>query len=984
MKKRLWSILLVACMMLTLLPFGALAAENEVVWSTSSNDTVLMVSCNGNMPAYTTAKPAEWAKLKSTVKTVIVEDGVKSIGDNAFNGFTALENVSIAKSVTAIGQSAFAGCTSLKSVTIPDGVVSIGQSAFEGCSKLETLTLGQTITTINPNAFKGCSALKDVYFGGTDAKWKIVTANMGAGNDPLTKATKHVICETHTTELQNKVAPTCTEKGYTGDTVCKVCGTVVSVGKEDPATGHNWKNWRPVTNGQQRECANDKSHVEIIKFPADTVLMPKTADLLGEASESITVPNSRGNVLWLKWVAEGMPAAKADTKYPYSDPEEIDPKDPPLYYNAVLWALDEGILTAPAADATDKTLAPSMALTAEQVAAIAGGSTLPVAGFEKDIPDVVTYKTTAKEWVIPAPTETSDANFEYVISADKKSVSIKAYKGDAEKVVIPDKLGDVPVVAIRDGAFMNSANKAKITEITIPATVTSIGADAFNGCSKLASITIPAAVKGIGPRAFQGCVSLTNVVVPEGVTTIASKAFANCAKLASVTLPKSLVSLAADAFDSDPALKDIYFQSGEQDWNKLNYTAASGVKVHYAEDASPLTWEVKDGKATVTGCLETASGDLVIPATLDGAPVVAIHSSDPNKGVFEDCDKLTSVSIPEGVTLIESDTFNDCTSLKSVTLPKSLTKIDNNAFDGTNVKDVYFGGTSQDWANVVVKSGNDVLKTATIHYADCVTHDTELKNKVEPTCTEKGYSGDEICKVCGKTIKKGEEVAALGHDWGEWTVTKAATATEKGEETRVCKRDPAHTEKKDIAPTGEPTENFTDVNPGDWFYKAVVWAVNAKPAVTTGTTLTTFEPFNNCTRAEMVTFLYRAAGQPAVTNPVNPFSDVTAADWFYNAVLWAVQEKITTGTTPTTFSPNVQVSRAESVTFLWRYAKSPVVVTANPFTDVASAEWYYNAVLWAVQSNITTGTTPTTFEPTKVCTRSEIVTFLYRDFNPGK
>ena len=972
MKKRLWSILLVACMMLTLLPFGALAAEPEVVWSTAANDTVLYVSCDGNMPNYTAAKPAEWANLKTTVKTVIVEDGVTAIGNYAFNGFDKLESVSIAKSVSTIGEHAFAGCTGLKSVTIPDGVVTIGQSAFEGCSALETLTLAQTVTTISANAFKGCSALKDVYFGGTDAKWKIVTANMGTGNEALTKATKHVICEKHTTEVQNLVKPTCTEKGYTGDTVCKVCGTVISVGAEDPATGHAWKPWRPITDGQQRVCSNDSQHVETIMFPADTVLMPKTADILADNPESITVPNSRGNILWLKWVAEGMKDAKADTKNPYSDVAESA-----LYYKAVLWALDEGILTAPAADAKDKTLAPAAALTAEQVCAIAGGSTLPIAGYEKDIPSTVTYKTTEKVWVIPSPTETSDANFVYVVSSDGKSVNIKSYKGDAEKVVIPEKVGDIPVVGILDGAFQG---KAKMTDVTIPATVASIGADAFNGCSKLASVTIPDAVKVIGARAFNNCDALTSVVVPEGVTTVDKAAFANCDKLASAKLPKSLKTLAADTFANDPALKDIYFQSGEQDWIKLGdlYRNDSKVTVHYAEDASPLTWEVKDGKATVTGCLKTASGDLVIPATLDGAPVVAIAP-----GAFEDCNKLTSVSIPEGVTEIGFYTFNDCTSLKTVTLPKSLTKVDNYAFDGTSVKDVNYGGTLEDWANVVIKAGNDPLTKATVHPADCKEHKTELKDAKAATCTEKGFTGNEVCTVCGKTVKAGEEIAALGHDWGEWTVTKAPTATEKGEETRVCKRDATHTEKRDVDPSA-PSENFVDVNNGDFFYDAVVWAVNAKPVVTTGTDALHFSPYDNCTRGQMVTFLYRAAGEPAVTNTTNPFTDVKADDFFYNAVLWAVQEKITTGTSATTFSPYDTVTRGQTVTFLWRYAKSPVVVTANPFTDVPAGEYYTNAVLWAVQEKITNGMTATTFEPNTPCTRGQIVTFLYRDLGQSK
>lgn len=985
MKKRLWSILLVACMMLTLLPFGALAADAEVVYSTSSSNTVLMVSCKGEMPNYTAAKPAEWNSLKSTVKTVIVEDGVTAIGNYAFNGFTALESISIPKTVKKIGTNAFAGCTALESATIPADVNSIGDSAFSGCSKLASLTLAATVKTVEQNAFKD-TALDSVRYDGVKSDETITRNGIAkTGNEKLTGLTWKATCDDgkHQLETVNASAATCTEEGYTGDRICKVCGykdvSDANYGKVAPALGHNWGYWTVETavsdtqDGVEKHvCTRDNSHVERVTIPAGTKFADERATMIDQANKSITVPNKRVNVVWLKWVSEGKPAPDPKTENPFNNIENSP------YKTAILWAFEKGHITVPA----DKAFAPDEMLTAEQVAAIVGNDKLPTAGYEKDYPHSVTYNTDTKTWEIPAPIPSSDANFDYLFSSDKKSVSIVAYKGSAEKVAIPETVSGVPVVAIRDGAFMNNANKDKITEVTIPATVTTIGADAFNGCSKLASVTIPEAVKAIGARAFKGCAALTSVTVPEGVTTIDKEAFANCTKLASATLPKSLKTLAKDAFAGDVALKDVFFQSGEQDWIKLGdlYRGDTDVTVHYAEDASPLTWEVKDGKATVIGCLETASGDLVIPATLDGAPVIAIKD-----GAFKGCDKLTSVTVPEGVTLIDNSTFSDCSKLEKVTLPKSVTKIENNAFDGTILKDVYYGGTSQDWGKVAIKSaGNDVLKSAAIHYADCVTHDPELKNVKAATCTEKGYSGDKVCKVCGKVVEQGKEVEALGHDWGEWTVTKAATATEKGEETRVCKRDASHVEKRDVDPSA-PSENFVDVNTGDFFYDAVVWAVNAKPVVTTGIDALHFNPYDSCTRAQMVTFLWRAAGEPDVAaGTVNPFTDVPANEYFYKAVLWAVQEKITTGTSATTFSPYEQVTRAQTVTFLWRYAKSPVVVASNPFTDVPANEYYTNAVLWAVQEKITNGKTTTTFEPNTVCTRGEIVTFLYRDLGQSK
>ena len=170
--------------------------------------------------------------------------------------------------------------------------------------------------------------------------------------------------------------------------------------------------------------------------------------------------------------------------------------------------------------------------------------------------------------------------------------------------------------------------------------------------------------------------------------------------------------------------------------------------------------------------------------------------------------------------------------------------------------------------------------------------------------------------------------------------------------------------------------NFTDVKKSDYFYDAVVWAVNN--GVTTGTSATTFSPSAACTRAQVVTFLWRAAGEPAPKSYSNPFTDVKRSDYYYEAVLWAVEKGITTGTSTTTFSPSAACTRAQVVTFLYRAAGEPNVSSGNSFTDVKSGDYYYDAVRWAVKNGITTGTSTTTFGPSSTCTRGQIVTFLYR------
>ena len=176
---------------------------------------------------------------------------------------------------------------------------------------------------------------------------------------------------------------------------------------------------------------------------------------------------------------------------------------------------------------------------------------------------------------------------------------------------------------------------------------------------------------------------------------------------------------------------------------------------------------------------------------------------------------------------------------------------------------------------------------------------------------------------------------------------------------------------------GNPqTGVFVDVATGSYYEDAVDWAV--ENGITKGTDDTHFSPDGICTRAQAVTFLWRTAGSPASKTSAMPFTDVPVGSYYYDAVLWAVKNGITKGTSDTTFSPDMTCTRAQIVAFLWRSEKSPAAGTANPFADVKSTAYYADAVLWAVKENITKGTTSTTFSPNADCTRAQIVTFLWR------
>lgn len=180
-----------------------------------------------------------------------------------------------------------------------------------------------------------------------------------------------------------------------------------------------------------------------------------------------------------------------------------------------------------------------------------------------------------------------------------------------------------------------------------------------------------------------------------------------------------------------------------------------------------------------------------------------------------------------------------------------------------------------------------------------------------------------------------------------------------------------------LLPFGASAAGFTDVKSSAYYYEPVQWAVGE--GITYGTSSTAFSPSKACTRAQIVTFLWRFCGELEPSGTKNPFRDVKSGDYFFKAVLWAVEQGVTKGTGADTFSPNQGCTRAQVVSFLWRTAgEADPAGGSNPFKDVSANAYYYKAVLWAVEQNITKGTSDTTFGPNAVCDRAQIVTFLYR------
>ncbi len=229
------------------------------------------------------------------------------------------------------------------------------------------------------------------------------------------------------------------------------------------------------------------------------------------------------------------------------------------------------------------------------------------------------------------------------------------------------------------------------------------------------------------------------------------------------------------------------------------------------------------------------------------------------------------------------------------------------------------------------------------------------------------------------TAKSGTPITLTAAPEKNYVLDTLKAVDSKNKEIKLTAKDGKYTfsmPSSNVTVTATFKKNFTDVPNGSYFEEAVDWAV--KKGITTGTSAALFNPDGICTRAQAVTFLWRAAGSPAPQSSAMPFTDVPAGSYYYDAVLWAVENNITKGTSATTFHPDMNCSRAQIVTFLWRSQKSPSADSANPFADVASSAYYADAVLWAVKEDVTKGTSDTKFSPDANCTRAQIVTFIWR------
>ena len=457
-----------------------------------------------------------------------------------------------------------------------------------------------------------------------------------------------------------------------------------------------------------------------------------------------------------------------------------------------------------------------------------------------------------------------------------------------------------------------------IKSVVVESGVLNVGARSFYHCDKLTSVTLSESVDGIGNSAFEGCTSLRSIDLPDSLDYICDSLFKGCTALESVVIPEKVIDIRESAFAGCTNLTEVYFPDGLKD--------------------------IKSG--AFENCRKLKS--VTIPDSV----------LFPGSSIFARCYSLESVKLSANQVGIGNYTFVGCTNLKSLTIGKNFSFAGEYAFgldinglyDSVSygaipyLNDVYYAGSPAEWTNVEYCKEN--FQLARIHYYDTGSNHKYTDTVYPASCTSTGR----IEHVCTCGIKYTEYLCELGHEFVD----------------KICVRCGA----------SASTDGFTDISSDKYYFDAINWAVGS--GITLGTTESTFSPNDVCTRAQIVTFLWRAAGRPVYNDGVLQFVDVPQSAYYYNAVKWAERNNITEGTDSTHFSPNATCTRAQIVTFLMRAKRFTGDAPDVDFVDVTVGSYYYKAVCWATKYGVTLGTDATHFSPNAGCTRAQVVTFLYR------
>ena len=750
--------------------------EDNLTWKLDANGT-LTISGTGAMKDYDYDNNRSPVYGNSSVKKVVIEDGVTSIGNSAFDNCRRLTDITIPKSVTSIGNYAFYNCSSLTSITIPDSVTSIkAYAAFNGCTSLKTISLScgsilkrsdfsdqanlvsYTSHILTKTAAKAVTCTENgnkEYWTCEHCKKYFLSNDTNPETAKAVEQSEFIIPASHKlTKVEAKDA-TCSESGNKEYWTCEHCGKYFLSDDTNPETAKAVELSETILPALKHKNATTRGALE----PTETApgysgdRYCPDCDKVVEKGYTYWI---EGNLTWKLYEDGTLNISGTGAMKNYNNTDNLSP----VHMNSSVKkiVIEEGV-------------------TSIGNAAFSGCISLT----NITIPDGVTsigimvfYNCTSLTSITIPDSVTSIGN-----SAFNSCTSLTS-------ITIPDS-----VTRIGKYAFYDCSS---LTSITIPDSVTSIGESVFSFCSSLTSITIPDSVTSIGNSAFYGCSSLTSLTIPNSVTSIGNSAFNACSSLTSLTIPNSVTSIEFAAFYACSSLTSLTIPNSVTSIGDSAFNACSSLTSLTIPNSVTSI-----GEGAFYACSSLTS--ITIPNSVTSI----------GEGAFYACSSLTSITIPDSVTRIGDYAFKNCSNLTSITIPDSVTSIGNSAF---------YGCSSLKTISLSCKSS---LKRSDFgDQANLVSYTSHTLNKTEAkaaTCTENGNIEHWTCEHCGKYFLSDDSnpETAKAVELSEITIPNIKHNYDKN---GFCKNDDTHYQP---ATYNEESEKYEISNAGQlyWFAEQV-------------------------------------------------------------------------------------------------------------------------------------------------------------------
>ncbi len=869
--------------------------------------------------------------------------------------------------VRCIGEASFyAGA--FESLAFPEGLETISDRAFMFCYDLKTVYLPSSVSSIGNNAFCDSQALKTIYFGGTQEQWNEISkgeentylqqaavchehrhsyaevdaVEVSCTEDGCTAGRKCVCgmietgCEViqasgHSVVCDDGTAATCTKIGTGAGSYCENCGTIISGCEDIPALGHDFPGAKAATCTETGNTGSGKC------TRCDETIEGEVLPALGHSYSSETIAPT--------CTERGYTAYTCSTcGYGYTD-DYVDANGHVGLVNKAIAATctESGLTEGRYCEVCKEVFAKQETIPAlghKEVTDAAVAATCTASGLTEGKHCSVCNAILVKQEITTVLDHTEATDAAIAATCTKTGLTEGKHCSVCKEVLVAQEA--IPALG-----------HTEVTDAAVAATCTKTGLTEGKHCSACETVLVKQEeTPMIGHKLIE------REAVEPGCVTVGHTTGTVCYECGSVISGWNEIPALGHDFRVDSTIEPTCTKKGYTGTSKCSRceAAASG-KAIPALGHKEVTDAAVAATCTATGLTEGKHCSVCneVFAKQEAIPALG-HTEVTDAAVAATC---TATGLTEGKHCSVCDTVLTAQE----TVPMAAHEYKDGVCTACNAKNPDYVPPHTHSYTETVTAPTCTEKGYTTHtcacgdsykdsYVDAKGHTEVTDAAVAATCTATGLTEGKHCSECNEIFVKQEVVPALAHDYKDGVCT-------------VCKaKDPSVNPFKDVAETSP-------------YADAISWAYAND--ITKGKTDDSFGVNDGCTRAQIVTLLWREAGSPAAAaDTVNPFTDVSADSEYYDAIMWAIANGITYGTTATTFSPDAVCTRGQIVTFMYRAAGSPKVSTGTGFTDVDASSYCCDAVAWAVANGITNGKTDTTFAPSETCTRGQAVTFMYR------